>query len=1699
MYVEQGDLYNKVYSHSSIDTQLRYVELFEASEEEGVDAAKKLFKEEHGEITNLDKELPWRATLCKIGDGKHILMVVAHHIISDFVSVFNIFQEIQYFHELEIGGTPSPLALQFISDEAAHEKKLQKEKECAERCGESTRKALEGAAPLKLHQRGAVASSRTFEAGTEVFAIPKEVVEQIAQLAKDHHLSPPVIYLSAFQMAISSMGNQEDFLLGLATDGRTEKANRGAFGFLSSPSMIRSKVDGGVSVKELFEANQVELRKSLKRRHLPLSEIYSRGGPTLAPLQVLFSYLEHIRTDNQGSQTELIRLYEGVPYTDLELWCSVQRGEIGTFLQVDYAKELFTKEEIEDFFTLFLKILRAMAKKPSRAIAEVFKEVGRGLEGEGDPLLLSGSFSLEPLVDEVERWGKRIGLDLEPQLAPYQQVVQSLLSPGNGRKDGSFVLFLRLSDFFRAKGGVPEAEEVADVRLEILKALTTAVERRGVVHQVFLCPDRAEEGVWKAESDLLARRLAHLPGVHLVDLTGRSDPAIYQPESDKAAHIPYTNGYYRQLAEQGVKVFYHLNTTPVKVLALDCDNTLWEGVVGEEGVEGVKVTKAHRQLQERVCALQEEGVLVVLVSKNNEEEVLTFLREHPDMVLREEHLVSHRINWNSKGENIASLAEELNLGLDAFVFIDDNPVEIAGVESTLPEVLCLQVPKEAEALARWVENMWIFDPPLRAQGKRLNRTLLYQQEAKRKAYREGSGDLVSYIEGLQFELTLDAMTDETLARSSELTKRTNQFTMTGERWGEAELKSYGEEPGRDIITLSASDRFGDYGQIGLLLLKEQGEVLQVDHLMISCRVLGRGLEVQLLSWLAKRAEERGLTEICFRAVETGRNIPAIRFLSSLSDVINAGGELCVTLPPEKALHLTHKDFLQEGGKKERPLKGRPTMRCRIREGRALTSIANMVRGKGVVEEVAIASSSIRDQLYDCWSKVLPQAVIDDESDFFLIGGCSLNAVELLIKINGTLSCELTISDLYQYSPFQTQLALIEEKLAMSHGDEGDLHTQVLCDIELSYEDVPLKEVVPPQGVKSHSVLFLTGATGFVGGHILVDLLKQGGVKVVCLVRGEDGEDARRRLEGALQKNRLQLPEGAWDAIEVVQGDFSKKRLGLAGDVWDVLTDRIDRIIHCGANVNFFDSYANLKLANVESTRELLKMCGKKPAIHLNFISTTGVFVNQELLHLKVCPESLATGTPFRLSTGYQQTKWVSEKLISRAQERGYNANIIRLGVVAGNSKTGAINTMDLQVNLMAGIHSMGAMPEMRNIDFLPVEFVSKAIIALSQRTTATGQIFHLVHPKPLPIKTFKGWYDLAGYELKKLSYQEWQGVKDRFFEKNPGHHFAMYDPLLNGDGETPSFLEVLLKSPAMDATVTQAALEEEGLSYPSLNQEMFSRYLDTFKEYDLVAKEPSLRDGETNWLIRFPEAMDGYVSPWEGGPLTDGDYAAGFFEGQEVGRSIKTQFVAHIDNIPQVMDERKVYLSGEVILEGEAPLTVEKGVMELLPFRGYEPGRNDSFIFLTYRVDLVGVDGQRYQMDGYKVSKEFGNIFSEVVTLNISLKGVGGQAAPLIGQVSMPFERFFRAQFTSMEFRSGTTAKEQQKYRALWLLLLSAPLLRNYFNLYSRSNLFEWADIREILEEFEYVNTLKDRIKSVAPFLNRLGILSNIFEEDKRS
>lgn len=321
-----------------------------------------------------------------------------------------------------------------------------------------------------------------------------------------------------------------------------------------------------------------------------------------------------------------------------------------------------------------------------------------------------------------------------------------------------------------------------------------------------------------------------------------------------------------------------------KCLVLDLDNTLWGGIVGEDGPEGIQLSLSapgnhYVAFQQAILDHYNRGVLLAINSRNNPEDALQVIRTHPNMILKEQHFAATRINWQDKAQNLRELAQELNIGLDSLVFIDDDPTNRALVRSTVPEVEVPELPTDPAEYARFLNALGHFSAEV-ITDEDMMRGNLYVTERLRREAEKQFGTKEDFLQSLRLELSIYENDASCLPRLAQLTEKTNQFNTDKRPLSEAELRAYMDDPSHRVFYGKLTDTFGDYGVVIFALVEITDHAWHIRSLLMSCRVFDRGVEQAFVAHIAGRAAAAGAHQLTVSFVETPKNVPAKTFVEA---------------------------------------------------------------------------------------------------------------------------------------------------------------------------------------------------------------------------------------------------------------------------------------------------------------------------------------------------------------------------------------------------------------------------------------------------------------------------------------------------------------------------------------------------------------------------------------------------------------------------------------------------------------------------------------------------------------------------------------------------------------------------------------------------------------------------------------------------
>lgn len=362
---------------------------------------------------------------------------------------------------------------------------------------------------------------------------------------------------------------------------------------------------------------------------------------------------------------------------------------------------------------------------------------------------------------------------------------------------------------------------------------------------------------------------------------------------------PFSRLAYREIAFEDFKYIKALTGKNKKCVVLDCDDTLWGGVIGEDGLAGIKIGKhypgsAFSEFQEEVVNLYHKGIILAICSKNNSDDVWDVFRNHPDMIIREDHISAFQINWEDKATNMRRIASHLNIGLDSMVFIDDSDFEINLIHQELPEVATILLPRNRVSEYRNILlSSGYFDSLTLSKEDKL-RGEMYKADIQRKELIDCVVNIEEYCKFLEMTIEVNFADEFSIPRIAQLTQKTNQFNLTTHRYSEDDINFFVKDEVTDVIYIRVNDRFGDLGIVGVAIIRYRAQIASLDTFLLSCRALGRKIENVFLNICLKIAQERGASTIIGQYSATKKNSQVRNFYSSNGfQVIESDDTKCI--------------------------------------------------------------------------------------------------------------------------------------------------------------------------------------------------------------------------------------------------------------------------------------------------------------------------------------------------------------------------------------------------------------------------------------------------------------------------------------------------------------------------------------------------------------------------------------------------------------------------------------------------------------------------------------------------------------------------------------------------------------------------------------------------------------------------------------
>ncbi|HET8847055.1 MAG TPA: HAD-IIIC family phosphatase, partial [Ktedonobacteraceae bacterium] len=616
---------------------------------------------------------------------------------------------------------------------------------------------------------------QTYRGEHQIVSIPATVTQSLKDISQGEGCTLFMMMLAAFLVLLSRYSGQEDIVVGTPVAGRNVVELEDLIGFFANTLPLRTDLSGNPTFLELLQRVRKVALGAYSHQDLPFEKLVEIVQPernlSHSPLfQVMFTLQDELSTTRASSWLVPAELEVETEAAKFDLNLFLLNGIHGLEGVIEYNTDLFESATIANLLRHWNALLEGIIANPHEHIASLplmteeehqllLNKLARHRVKEAPRLqrqiAVTATFTADPLEEPLNWWLGELNWSAEVHFAPYQQLYQQLLDRDSllqSNRDGVNILLIRFEDWLRVKDDAPDArvaieclpDSPAKVERNIqdlLQALLGATQQNTVPYLLCICPpspaiqgNEVLQELFQRMEHLLSTELRSSEGVYVVTSSEFADlyqlDGLYDPISDEVGHIPYTPAFFAGLGAMIVRKIAAIYRQPYKVIAVDCDNTLWKGVCGEDGAMGVELSAPYLALQRFLVAQQEAGMLICLCSKNNEADVLEVFARRHEMPLRLEHLVAMRINWQAKSRNLQELARELQLGIESFVFIDDNPLECAEVLQYCPQAFTLPLPSATAQWSEYLKHIWIFDH-LRLTQEDRRRTEMYQQNRSR--------------------------------------------------------------------------------------------------------------------------------------------------------------------------------------------------------------------------------------------------------------------------------------------------------------------------------------------------------------------------------------------------------------------------------------------------------------------------------------------------------------------------------------------------------------------------------------------------------------------------------------------------------------------------------------------------------------------------------------------------------------------------------------------------------------------------------------------------------------------------------------------------------------------------------------------------------------------------------------------------------
>jgi amino acid adenylation domain-containing protein/thioester reductase-like protein len=1377
-----------------INISLQVINLEQITAKQQLQNVQQLINQETDKIFNLSEDDLFQSTLYQLNQNSYILLLNMHHIISDGWSIGILLQELSTLYGAYLAGNKSPLPdLQIQYADYAIWQKEKFTSEIREKQLNYWKQQLADIPPLlELPTDKPRPPIQSFRGGIWEFSINSNLSQKIRTLTQQSDATLFMIMLAAFVILLYRCSGQDDILIGSPMAGRNRQEIQSLIGYFVNTVVLRTKLTGNPNFREILNQVRQVATDAHNYQDIPYNQVVEVLNPqrnlSYNPVfQILFD-LQHSLTDKLQLPGLTLQPFLGEHSTskfDLSLIIEDRGTElIGAW---EYSSDLFTQEAISRITENFQTLLNGIVNNPETPINQL-------------PII--SAFEQQQIL---EKWNNT------QQDYPESFCIHELLTQQ----------VIKTPDAIAVKFG---NQQLTYTQLnQKANQLANYLQNCGVTSEVLV-------GLYLERSlDILIAILAILkaggaylpldpkyPQTRLTDILNDSQVSIILTQEKLLTSLssPLPRGETPLTPYQG------------KIILLDTDSTIISQQNIETPISAIKPDNLAYVIYTSGSTGKPKGVMIThqniinhatsIIDKyqiNSHDRILQFTTFIFDVAAEEifpawlsgatliicpQEMVTNLIEFSQflaqESLTVVNLPtpywQEWVLEIDRKIsqIPDSLRLVITGSDQVLPEKLALwqKLVTEKRQNIQWINaygltettiTSTVYQLPVNYQLNTTHSVPIGRPIANTEIYILDQ-NLQPVPIGIPGELHIGGAG---LARGY-----LNRKQLTNEKFISNPISS------------SKSSRLYKTGDLARYLPDGNIEFLgRIDY-----QVKIRGFRIELGEIEAVLAQHPLVksSAVIVREIQPG-NKQLVAYVVT-EDHSNIQQDLRSFLKQNLPDYMLPAFFVRLA---ELPLT--PTGKINRRALSALMLELNHET------DYILPRNPLEQKLAEIWCQVLGLEKVSVEENFFNLGGHSLATIQIISRIRETLEIDLPLQYLFTEPTIAGLTKIINQLLQTADHITftDDFYIDAILDSSIKPQNLP------QQFTNNLQHILLTGATGFLGVHLLHELLEKTSANIHCLVRAENVSEARNKLKNKLSFYQLWNEQNSQRIIPII-GNLEKNLLGLSEKEFQDLASQIDVIYHNGASVNLIYPYSVLKPANVLGTQEILRLASQIKIKPVHFVSTTSVFCPENYPENEVLLESDPLDYYQGLVSGYPQSKWVAEKLVMQARERGLPVTIYRAARIIGHSQIGICNTEDLFSRIITTCMQLGATP---NIDWednlTPVDYVSQAIVYLSFQKESLGKAFHLLNPQIISMNHLFNLIRELGYQLPQISYDQWYSQLINLMQKSDKKLEIM-------SAFFPPTSQQKIPEPKFDYQNTVKGLFGANINCPPINKNLLSQY-----------------------------------------------------------------------------------------------------------------------------------------------------------------------------------------------------------------------------------------------------------------------------------